>query len=319
MTLKRLLLLLFLIVPLAAGAQDDPDTAAPGTDPQRATEAAGAAVAASARTDSELEPAALESKAVTKALPPLPGEVPVAPASWWQDASALLETGGPVVMLLLGLSVIALTLVLVKLYQFRRARLWQRAPARQALARWRRGEVDEALVVADASANPSAQALARAIRGVGRGLPDAQVREEVLRYGSDALFQLRRGFRPLEVIGSLAPLLGLLGTVLGMIEAFRQLEAAGNQVNPAILSGGIWEALLTTAVGLCVAIPVVAVLNWLERVVDQLAHEMDDLVTQVFTEDLSAAAAAQARKEPAHGPVPVAEGPDRRRRAHAGS
>lgn len=113
------------------------------------------------------------------------------------------------------------------------------------------------------------------------------MREEVLRYGSDVLFRLRRGLRPLEVIGSLAPLLGLLGTVLGMIKAFQQLEAAGNKVNPAILSGGIWEALLTTAVGLCVAIPVVALLNWLERRIDHLAHDMDNTVTQVFTQDLS--------------------------------
>jgi len=72
-------------------------------------------------------------------------------------------------------------------------------------------------------------------------------------------------------------------------------------------------------VGLCVAIPVVAVLNWLERKVDHLAHEMDNGVTQVFTEDLSAAAAAQVEKHSAPAPVPVAEGPDRRRRAHAGS
>ena len=72
-----------------------------------------------------------------------------------------------------------------------------------------------------------------------------------------------------------------------MIDAFQQLEAAGNQVNPAVLSGGIWEALLTTAVGLVVAIPVVAMLNWLERRVDHLAHDMDNLVTQVFTRDLA--------------------------------
>jgi len=201
-----------------------------------------------------------------------------------------LALGGPVVMLLLGMSVVALTLMVVKLIQFQRARLWRRQRARRALALWQQGRVDEALALANASANPTAQALARAIRGRRRRLPEAQVREEVLRYGSDALFQLRRGLRPLEVIGSLAPLLGLLGTVLGMIRAFQQLEAAGNQVNPAILSGGIWEALLTTAVGLCVAIPVVALLNYLERKVDHLAHEMDNLVTQVFTEDLSAAA-----------------------------
>lgn len=215
----------------------------------------------------------------------------VEPATaWLNDALALLDTGGPVVALLLMMSVVALTVVLVKLFQFQRARLWQRKPAQRALTLWQQGKVEGALNTADASANPTAQALARAIRGQRRQLPEVAVREEVLRYGSDALFQLRRGLRPLEVIGSLAPLLGLLGTVLGMISAFQQLEAAGNKVNPAILSGGIWEALLTTAVGLCVAIPVVALLNWLERRVDHLAHEMDNLVTQVFTEDLSAAA-----------------------------
>lgn len=204
------------------------------------------------------------------------------------DIEVFFDTGGPVVLLLLVMSVVALSVVLVKLLLFQRARLWQRQPAKQALALWQQGNVREALKQSDASANPTAQALARAIRGQRRQLPEATVREEVLRYGSDVLFQLRRGLRPLEVIGSLAPLLGLLGTVIGMIKAFQQLEAAGNQVNPAVLSGGIWEALLTTAVGLCVAIPVVAVLNWLERQVDHLAHEMDNLVTQVFTQDLSA-------------------------------
>jgi biopolymer transport protein ExbB len=199
-----------------------------------------------------------------------------------------LALGGPVVMVLLAMSVLALALIIVKLMQFHQARLWQRNPARQSLALWQQGKPDAALAVAAASANPTSQTLARAMRGQRRQVPEATVREEVLRYGSDALFQLRRGLRPLEVIGALAPLLGLLGTVLGMIKAFQQLEAAGNQVNPAILSGGIWEALLTTAVGLCVAIPVVAVLNWLERKVDHLAHEMDNVVTQVFTQDLSA-------------------------------
>ena len=92
--------------------------------------------------------------------------------------------------------------------------------------------------------------LARAIRGLEHGVPEAKIREELLRYGGD-------------------------------------VEAASNQVNPAILSGGIWQTLLTTAVGLAVAIPVIALLNWLERRADRLAHEMDNLVTQLFTEDLS--------------------------------
>lgn len=240
----------------------------------------------------------------TQALPEQAG-------GWSVDALTIVQTGGPVVMVLLVMSMVALTLVLVKLMQFQRAHLWQRTPARQALALWQQGHIEKALALADNNTNPTAQALARAIRGRQRKLPEAAVREEVLRYGSDALFQLRRGFRPLEVIGSLAPLLGLLGTVMGMIAAFQQLEAAGNKVNPAILSGGIWEALLTTAVGLCVAIPVVALLNWLERCVDHLAHEMDNLVTQIFTHDLSARAVREsspemaAAKPASHNTTPV--------------
>nr|VFJ74037.1 MAG: Biopolymer transport protein ExbD/TolR [Candidatus Kentron sp. FW] len=165
--------------------------------------------------------------------------------------------------------------------------------AAAALAHWREGNSFDALAILEGQRNPAAQTLFRAIRGRIAALPEARVREEVMRYGQGALFQLRLGLGPLEVIGTLAPLLGLLGTVLGMIKAFQQLEAAGNHVDPAILSGGIREALLTTAVGLCVAIPVVALLNWLERGVDHLAHDMDNFVTQIFTEDLSTVAFAR--------------------------
>ena len=135
-----------------------------------------------------------------------------------------------------------------------------------------------------------------------------------MRYGGDVLQNMRAWFRPLEVIASLAPLLGLFGTVLGMITAFQQLESAGNQVNPAILSGGIWVALLTTAVGLAVAMPVVVILNWLERRVDRLAHNMDNYVIQLFTQDLStdkavpASAANSSRQQPRFHTVPALAG-----------
>ena len=225
--------------------------------------------------------------------PPL-GEPADAPGMIAQGVE-LFQAGGPVVAILAVMSVAALAIVIVKLWQFRAARLGDGRVAREALWLWRNGRHGEAL--------------ARALRGQRLGLPETKVREEVLRYGADVLEALRSWFRPLEVIASLAPLLGLFGTVLGMIEAFRQLEAAGNQVNPAILSGGIWEALLTTAVGLAVAIPVVALLNWLERRVDRLAHQMDSTVTCVFTQDLSAA--IEEDRSHAAGsfrPVPAAAG-----------
>jgi len=218
----------------------------------------------------------------------------------YEPLAHLLQAGGPVVLILLAMSVVALTIILLKLWQFHAVRPGERRIAMEALSLWKSGRVGEALARTEGSRNPTVQALGRAMRGQHRGLPESRVREEVLRYGGDVLETLRGGFRPLEVIASLAPLLGLFGTVLGMIKAFQQLEAAGNQVNPAILSGGIWEALLTTAVGLAVAIPAVALLNWLERRIDRLAHDMDNLVTQVFTEDLSTDFASE---EETHAPA----------------
>ena len=213
-------------------------------------------------------------------------------------ALELLQAGGPVVALLAIMSVIASAIVLAKLLQFSSIRLGERRTAHEALSLWKQGRSGEALALVEHSRNPLGEALARAMRGQRRALPEAKVREEVMCYCADVIETLRGWFRPLEVIASLAPLLGLFGTVLGMIKAFQQLEEAGNQVNPAILSGGIWEALLTTAVGLAVAIPVVAILNWLERRVERLAHEMDSLVTRVFTEDLGGGGEAEHKPQP---------------------
>jgi len=118
-----------------------------------------------------------------------------------------------------------------------------------------------------------------------RGLTDNSVdktllKEELNRVATLKLEQLRSYLHPLEVIATLSPLLGLLGTVIGMIMAFQQMAAAGNQVDLSVLSGGIWQALLTTAVGLTVAIPVVAVHTWLERKIERVASLMNDVVTQ---------------------------------------
>ena len=205
----------------------------------------------------------------------------------FEDLLATLGAGGPVVALLLAMSVAALAIILMKLWQFARVGIGRHQTAREALWLYQQGRLNEAISQADSSRSPVAEALARALRGRQRGFDESTVREEVARAGQADLFALRSHLRTLELIAALAPLLGLFGTVLGMIDAFRQLEAAGAQVNPSVLSGGIWQALLTTAAGLGVAMPVLAALTWLERRVDALAHEMNMLVTQVFTEDLS--------------------------------
>lgn len=235
--------------------------------------------------DDQLETA----HALVNALPLPEGAAaePAGLAGYLEQTRELLAAGGPVVLVLLAFSVAALAIVFVKLLQFRAARLGDRRRVREVIALHASGRPREALKLAEVSRNPIAQMMARALRGQLRNLPEHKVREEAFRYGSEALEDLKSWLRPLEVIASLAPLLGLFGTVLGMISAFQQLEAAGSRVNPSVLSGGIWEALLTTAVGLAVAIPAVIVLNWLERRVERLAHEMDSALARLFTPDLS--------------------------------
>jgi biopolymer transport protein ExbB len=219
----------------------------------------------------------------------------------------LLQTagnGGPVLIVLALLSLTAMTIVLVKLWQFARLRIGARQPVDRALALWYRHQPVEAIAELAGRRQPSARLVHRAMTGLeAPGNDETVLREELTRFGLELLERLRGGLRALEVIATLSPLLGLLGTVLGMIEAFRQLEQAGSQVDPSILSGGIWQALLTTAVGLAIAIPVVMLHAWLERKVDAHGHRMDDAVTRVFTRNLGRLPLTLA-KEPE--PVPTA-------------
>jgi len=213
---------------------------------------------------------------------------------WSETARALLAplserlgSGGPVLAVLLLLSVAALTIVLIKLWQFTRLRINRPEPVETALTLWYQGQADVATGVLAGSRQPAARLVHKAL--VGMQQPDVRLgtlREELVRFAAAQLEGLRSWLRALEVIAALSPLLGLLGTVLGMIQAFQQLEAAGARVDPAILSGGIWQALLTTAAGLTVAIPVVLLHAWLERRVERCAHRMEDAATRVFTRDL---------------------------------
>ena len=195
----------------------------------------------------------------------------------------LLRLGGPVVGVLVAMSIAGLAMLLLKLWQYLGVRIGKRGFIEPALEQWQEGNRDGAIRELENQRNPIADALAVAMRGLRSGADTAVVREESARVGARHLADLRSYFRPLEVIGSLAPLLGLLGTVMGMITAFQQLADAGSQVDPSVLSNGIWEALLTTAVGLVVAIPAVVALNWLERVVERLHEDMQDTLTRFFT------------------------------------
>ena len=91
------------------------------------------------------------------------------------------------------------------------------------------------------------------------------------------------GFRALDAIAQVAPLLGLFGTVLGMIEAFQKLQEAGNSVDPSLLAGGIWVALLTTACGLAVAMPVSLLLTWFETRIENERVAIETMTATVLS------------------------------------
>lgn len=195
-----------------------------------------------------------------------------------------MNLGGPIVWVLAAMATLALAIVLLKMWQFARVGVGSSRREMHALAHWRGGERQTALEELGQCNTPLAHVLRVAMRGVqSNALPDALLREEVARVAQSDLEDLRHYLRPLEVIGTAAPLLGLLGTVLGMIDAFQAIQGAGSQVDPALLSGGIWEALLTTAVGLSLAIPITFAHGWLERRVERHGHLIEDAVTQVFT------------------------------------
>jgi biopolymer transport protein ExbB len=138
-------------------------------------------------------------------------------------------------------------------------------------------------------------------KGSGAGVERLQAEAET-RFA-----KLETGFRLLDSVAQLAPLLGLFGTVLGMIEAFRSLQAAGSQVDPSILAGGIWVALLTTAVGLVVAMPTALILSWLEQRMEAERVIADKAILTVLnpSNDVPAPAAATSAPTPemvaAHG------------------
>lgn len=196
---------------------------------------------------------------------------------------SLVGSGGPVVAVLLVMSLAMAAIIILKLLHFRAVRISDRETSRRAVHLHLAGRAQEAEALLAERHCPAARVVAAAIDCVAvRRLDATAARDEVGRVAAEEVEGLRSYLRALEVIAMLAPLLGLFGTVLGMIDVFREMEVAGSRIDPSALSGGIWVALLTTAVGLAVAIPAVVAFNALDRVVERATHEIEGLATQVL-------------------------------------
>ena len=195
----------------------------------------------------------------------------------------IVELGGPVVALLIVVSVVGLAVILAKVWQFARVGGKTRRRVERAVYSWEQGRVREAARGLRTVKGPLATVVGTAMEGVLERRSETLIREQVEQTALNELAQLRSYLRILEAIAQAAPLLGLLGTVLGMIEAFRTLESAGAQVDPSALAGGIWVALLTTAVGLSVAIPAALALYWFDGSIEREKRQMESLTSQVLT------------------------------------
>ncbi|SDE18077.1 MotA/TolQ/ExbB proton channel family protein [Rhodospira trueperi] len=193
-----------------------------------------------------------------------------------------LDAGGPVIVILAVLSIYSLTLVILKAVGL--AGVLGGAHQRdEAIDAWRRGQREAALRAVADGRRPADRVLSAALRALDVGLDRERLRLDVERLGNVELERLRRHLRTLEVIAAVSPLLGLLGTVLGMIQSFQDLELAGGAANASVLAGGIWQALLTTAAGLTVAIPAAVAANLMAARVDHVGHVIETDVGRLLT------------------------------------
>jgi len=181
----------------------------------------------------------------------------------------LFEKGGPVVWILAGYSVIALGIALER---FVLLFFVQKPPS----------DIDEALSseYLASSNGPEAGVAQSMLEAANEGVIDLD--RVASRSGTQEVVRMERGLRTMAFMGNTAPLLGLLGTIVGMIKAFMVIEQAGGKVDAQALAGGIWEAMITTGVGLAVSLPTLFLLHFLEGAVDRRAHSIKRLASIII-------------------------------------
>lgn len=191
-------------------------------------------------------------------------------ASIW----SFFEKGGFVMWPILFLSILMFAIVCERLLRYARVRRSDPSLPGQVAEALAMGGKNKALAAAEA--DPSA--LGRILAAASDVSPeDRETLETVIINAQQAEVQEMERYLPtLAAIGNLAPLLGLLGTVTGMIKAFMVIQETGGKVNAAVLAGGIWEAMLTTAFGLIVALPTMAAHAYLSLRVDRFSEELQN-------------------------------------------
>lgn len=190
-----------------------------------------------------------------------------------------LVKGGPLIVPIALASVVALGVFLERIYSLARNRVLPDAFIARIEGLVREARISDALLLCQEHDNPMARVMAAALRHPKRSRE--RVKEAVEEVGKFEGAQLERYVEVVGTMASITPLLGLLGTVFGMIKVFQKVESAGLG-DPTVFASGIWEALITTAVGLSVAIPAFIFYKYLLARVDRLVLEMEERSLQII-------------------------------------
>jgi biopolymer transport protein ExbB len=191
-----------------------------------------------------------------------------------------LYYGGPVIWLILAASAVAVVIFVERLLYYHRAQINSTEFLNGVRNVLKRENIVEAVAICDATPGPVARLVKLAILNRDRGREG--VREALEDAGFLEVPRLEEKLNVLATIAQVAPLLGLLGTVLGFIQTFAKIEEAGLLAHVGQLSGGVWQALICTAAGLALAIPAYAGYNYLVGRVNSIVLDMEQVSTEVL-------------------------------------
>ncbi len=187
----------------------------------------------------------------------------------------VIREGGILMLPIIGCSIVMLIFVMERSMYLRKGRVIPRPFVRGVIEQLEQQQLgrDEALALCEENGSPIAEIFTGALKKYGRSA--VEVEQAVVDAGERVVSHMRKYLRLFNAISNLTPLLGLLGTVLGMIDAFNTIARADAMGRPELLAGGIGTALITTAAGLFVAIPSYAAYAFFLGRIDKLILEMD--------------------------------------------
>ena len=192
----------------------------------------------------------------------------------------IMNQGGPVMWLILLCSVVAVFIFLEKLFHFHRVQINAGDLVRGLTNVLKRNNIVEAISLCDDTPGPAAHVLRAAILSFERGDEDLKQSVEDAALGETPRLEAR--MKVLATVAYITPLLGLLGTVFGMIDVFQTINTRGAMVNASDLANGIGMALFTTAAGLCVAIPCFVAYNYLVSRIESITLDMEKSSSEII-------------------------------------